>query len=127
MRWCKGRIETDEGENVNGLILFPDYYEHPSTLPQIKLPENGSAEYTQNTFTETQWNEMERLGCVFLPAGGRRSGTSVGTAGTSGYYWTGTKETTTNCDCLLFTEATVSVSNMARYYGLSVRLVRNID
>lgn len=63
---------------VKGLILFPDVYDHPST---VALPthnsinytnNNGGGSYTDNNYTIADWNTMAAAGAVFLPITGQR-------------------------------------------------------
>lgn len=61
---------------VNGIILFPDVYDHPAYLP-YPLQINTDAYYGINTYSSEAWNAMESLGCVFLPAAGCRKQTST--------------------------------------------------
>ena len=77
-RYARARIDTPEGDRINGLILFPDVYIHPEG---VKLPtkesinystNNNGGNYTDNIYSVSDWNAMEAAGAVFLPTGGRR-------------------------------------------------------
>ena len=83
--------------NVQGLIIFPDIYNHPAEVivPQyINSPNiNGSC----NNYSVSEWSEMEDAGAVFLPAAGFRvldlpptTSAHLGTNGVNqeGVYWT---------------------------------------
>lgn len=87
-RFARARITTPENDIVNGLILFPDVYNHPEG---VKLPEkssinyttnNNGATYSDNDYTADDWEKMEAAGCVFLPAGGVR----IVKSGVFGFY-----------------------------------------
>ena len=76
---------------INGMILLPDDWTDPDGLPAFKPAlENGlvwdSEDYvyenanennfSQNTYTKSEWNVMEANGAVFLPVTGYRLGTT---------------------------------------------------
>ena len=89
-RFTLAKVNTD-ATAVNGIILFPDNYEG-SALPagvDIKhLNEQNFSGVWSNctTCTSAGWLELEKAGCVFLPASGKRSngGTSIDYVGTEG-------------------------------------------
>ena len=105
------------GQSVNGVlgvVLYPDGY-------------TGST-YT----TESDWSTFEAAGCVFLPAAGRRNGTSVSSAGSGGYYWSSTAYTTANITgdaySVYFSSRNLYPEDYySRYDGYSVRLVRPVE
>ena len=102
------------GQNVNGklgLVIYPDDY-------------TGAA-YT----TGSDWSEFESAGCVFLPAAGLRNGTTVGNAGSGGYYWSSSPHDSNVVKAydVLFDSGNLSpADNLDRYFGCSVRLVRDV-
>ena len=62
---------------------------------------------------------------IFLPAAGYRNGGSLSSAGGLGYYWSSTPYSNTNNACSLsFGSGSHSTGYLNRYYGGSVRLVR---
>ena len=61
---------------------------------------------------------------VFLPAAGYRIGSSVDRGDTFGYYWSVTLYTS-NAYCLRFYSSECNVNSDLRYYGFSLRCVRN--
>lgn len=85
---------------VKGVILLPDYswaknwnkYVNPiSCAPFVP---DAWTNFNANVYNQDQWDEMEAAGAVFIPAGGKRVGTTVtgysnATTG-SGlvFYWT---------------------------------------
>lgn len=102
--------------SVPGLVLLPDEWTNPGATYTV-----STASFT-NTITDADWTKMENAGAVFLPAAGQRSGTTVSTVGTAGYYWTGTDKT-----CTYFVAGSVSASTTLNYYiGASVRLVQTL-
>lgn len=123
IRYAKANVN-----NVNGVILLPDdwdasYY----SLENVNL---DNAIYNANVITGTQWRILEQHGAVFLPSAGYRSGTNVNSnsIGVSGNYWSSTRY---NDECAYFANITTNTlnpqtySSSYRYYGYSVRLVRN--
>lgn len=113
--------------NVNGIVLLPDdwntsYY----SLNSI----NQSASFISNTISASQWNIMQSYGAVFLPASGKRSGTSVTLVNSYGYYWSASSNRTEGNDAKIeyFSDGFLSTYNATeRYYGLSVRLVASAE
>ena len=63
---------------------------------------------------------------IFLPVAGYRYDTSLGGAGSYGYYWSRSLNTSgsSNAYYLYFGSSNVNTSNGSRYYGQSVRPVR---
>lgn len=127
-----------------GLILLPDAWIIPSGLTftpsaQHRLKRQGQLyqddemledNYTDNVYTTQQWSQMEALGAVFLPAAGRRRGTSIINYPSNpwGLYWSstpGAQEREGNVRALSFYMSGVTpLAETTRIYGLSVRLVR---
>lgn len=71
---------------VKGLILLPDNW----TYTALNSP--NADNYTSNSYTSTQWQDMQYHGAVFLPAAGYRGTTSDGVGGVyrcneGGGYW----------------------------------------
>lgn len=135
-RYAKGRIGT-----TNGIILFPDEYIHPTDVAAPTSINTGTASYSTNTYTTTDWVKMERAGCAFLPANGY--------CYPSGSSW---KYDGGNSDINYWSVTTSSVArdpgqapktyaravgghdndfkpddNIKKYIGLSVRLVKDIN
>lgn len=116
--------------DVEGLIIFPDHYVHPENiaLPQSINAATGSA-FTTNVYTKAEWRNMEKAGCVFLPAAGYRgTGSTIHGVKTTGYYWSSTHldfETAYNLSFGTSDSGRVTThySNY-RGFGASVRLVR---
>lgn len=61
-------------------------------------------------------------GAVFLPAAGRREGTSVSYVNSSGHYWSSTSDGINYAYQVFFDNSGLNPSsNPGRYYGCSVR------
>ena len=117
------RYVAAQVNDVKGFILLPDdwstsYY----TL-------NSGSNFSNNTITAEQWSTLEQYGAVFLPAAGRRNGTSLNNVGSSGLYWTASSSNNSS-DASGVTVSTSGYSGGAiphRFSGISVRLVRDVE
>ena len=64
--------------------------------------------------------------CIFLPAAGFYSGSSLNNFGAYGRYWSNEISTSSNCVyayCLSFNSSSVGTSSVGREYGCSIRPV----
>lgn len=149
------RFVMAQVNGINGLILFPDDYTHPSYLP-TPLQINNSSAFGVNSFTGDGWTAMENLGCVFLPAAGCRYETGTGTyipnypyygsqtCGQCGLYWSTSYHTTENSYHVGFRSGKLVINSIiseilpcqngnyyfytnsyGRYGGYSARLVQD--
>ena len=119
-----GKLLYGEGMVGNctpGLIILPDDWSCPTGVTDVS---RGTSSWS-NVYSYSQWAQLEAAGAVFLPAAGRRDGTSVYFVGSSGYYWSSSYCNINNAYYLNFNSGTVypSSSNYFRYNGFSVRLV----
>ena len=110
---------------AKGLVLFPDSFTMPSGMSYPSGINSSSASFSSNTYTESQWSQMEGAGCIFLPAAGGRDGTEVFNVGTSGYYWSSTYLDASNAWFMYFSDDYLNVGGSLRYLGRSVRLVKD--
>jgi hypothetical protein len=117
---------------VKGIILFPDNWDG-SLDRKIKYGNASEAGYTKTTCDAEKWAKFEKVGCVFLPAAGVRTGVSVGSKD-QGNYWESTIISTVGeyrGGTLSFGSSgavTKSASNCSvRYLGQSVRLIREVE
>ena len=121
IRYARANVNS-----VKGVILLPDDW---NTSTYSLLYTNSSvASFSNNTLTASQWSTLEQAGAVFLPAAGNRNGTSLNSVGSIGNYWSA------SCidNCYVYIVAFGStglytVDGSTRYYGRSVRLVRNTE
>ena len=111
---------------VYGLIIVPDNWD--TTIYALSSTNTTNSDYNSNNISAIDWwSKMEAAGCVFLPAGGSRSGTSV-YGGSSGSYWSVTWNGSDYAYGLNFNSSNLSPSaNQHRYIGEYVRLVRSAD
>ena len=118
-KWGTGNIN-----GVGGMIILPDTWRLPSGCSFTSGRSSGYYDWTHNSYTLSQWAQMEAAGAVFLPVAGRRLGTRLLDVGGFGFYWSSTPEKNhfyatevRFCGCLLFLDQ----SN--RHNGHSVRPV----
>ena len=126
---ANGRYAKAKVNNVMGVILFPDTYTHPDGVTAPKgVNATGNTGWKGNNYTAADWTKMESAGCVFLPAAGYRSGTTVNGGGTTrGDYWSSTTKDAQDAYDVHFESGKVQPQNVSnRKYGLSVRLVREV-
>ena len=118
---------------VNGLIFLPDNWTCPAGVTFKSGSYSGlGVEYYAacQTFTADQWSKLEAAGAVFLPAAGDRRGSYVKHVQHCGYYWSATESTEYDgirVYYLYFLSNIASMSDFARYVGLSVRLVKDLQ
>lgn len=104
------------GQSVNGtlgVVLYPD-------------------DYTGDAYTGSDWSTFEDAGCVFLPAAGSRAVTTVALVGDCGGYWSSTSSVYNSENalayCVSFNGSNVNPAySSMRFYGSSVRLVKNAN
>ena len=114
---------------VNGLILLPDNWTCPAGISfKSGFHSSYGTEYYADyqTFTANQWSKLESAGAVFLPAAGYRFGSNVGFVQYLGYYSSATELSSSDVYCFNFYEAYASKNLSRRYWGLSVRLVKDL-
>ena len=83
---ANARYAAAEVNGINGIVIFPDIYTHPNGVA-IPMNINVKADdYSSNTYSDSEWTQMELAGAVFLPV------TGYGPTGVnnpnSGNYWT---------------------------------------
>jgi len=135
VRFAKATIRTD-ATGVKGLLLFPDGATFDASEASWGVLDDGYENYT-TTCTAAQWTALEAKGCVFLPAAGNRTGTTVSDAGNAGAYWSATGSDSKASDIYPYSYRVsfgqTSWSNpqlgaqQQKTYGHSVRLVRAVE
>ena len=135
VRFAKATIRTD-ATGVKGLLLFPDGATFDASEASWGVLDDGYENYT-TTCTAAQWTALEAKGCVFLPAAGNRTGTTVSDAGNTGAYWTATGSDSKDSDNypysyrVYFEQSSWGnpqyYSQQQKSYGQSVRLVREVN
>ncbi len=123
-RFTKAAITTPGSTTVNGLIIFPDSYSGGTPSGVTWGAINGTSNGYTTTCTANGWAALEAAGCVFLPAAGRREGSSVDYADSYGRYWSSTYINSNDANIVNIRANYLNPqSNNPRYRGLSVRLV----
>ncbi len=122
IRYAKGRIDLGSGQYRNGVILLPDDWD--SSVYELNSTNNGSAIYSSNTITATNWSDILELnGAVFLPAVGNVNNGSYYNLNVAGHYWS---SSSTN-GVMIFRETSLELSQSPSNYHFSVRLVCPAD
>ena len=124
IRYAKATIN-----GIQGLLIFPDDYVHPTGVKALAKKNTGNADYSVNNYSGADWTLMEIAGVVFLPASGNTYFDKNGEwpwAKDAGHYWSSMKKNSGNPARPYFTEkkldATGGTLPAERY--LSVRLVQ---
>ena len=124
IRYAKATVN-----NVKGVILLPDDWN--ASYHALVSANTADANFTSNPITAAEWtSDFEAHGAVFLPAAGRREGTSVSFVNSSGHYWSSTSDGINNAYQVFFDNSGLNPSsnpNPNRHYGCSVRLVRDVE
>ena len=142
-KWCNGSETTltkycTDGsygtvDNKTQLELSDDAA-HANWGGSWRMPTDAEQDELRNNCTWT-WTTQNGVNgykvtgtngnSIFLPAAGNRSGSSLGNAGSGGFYWSsslGTDDPSRACGWL-FNSDSVRRLNLKRYYGQSVRPV----
>ena len=113
-------------KGINGILIFPDDWDGSY---DITNPDKYSSAFGNNTITAIDWVNLEANGVVFLPAAGTRNGFSnILYSNSYGYYWSTTFNDSRYAYFLSFSDHSVySNDRFYRFFGRSVRLVRNAE
>ena len=114
---------------VNGLILLPDNWTCPSGMTfKSGFHSSYGVDYyaVYQTFTAEQWSKLEVAGAIFLPAAGRRDGLDVYYMQDRGIYFTTSSNYKNYAEVFRFGSDGVFLTNYNRFYGHSVRLVKDL-
>ena len=119
-RFAKAKVA-----DVQGMILFPDNYTHPSGVEQpVGINDTWNTGWEGNNYSADDFASMQSAGAVFLPAAGFRARTSVTYPGSYGDYWSASDSGSGNAYYMFFDISTHGTGYWVdRCYGLSVRLV----
>ena len=114
---------------VNGLIFLPNNWTCPAGVTfKSGFHSNNDADYyaAYQTFTAEQWSKLEAAGAVFLPAAGVRYASGVNNVRYDGCYWSATEYYGDYAYYLGFASDRALMFNDFRFYGQSVRLVKDL-
>ena len=115
--------------SVHGVILFPDNV----TIEHSEIDSWGSINGLSSWATvptNDQWTALAAKGCVFLPAAGYRSMATVNNVSVGGYYWSASSYAgNANKAYSVFLKANNQGFDTPddRFFGFSVRLVRDVE
>ena len=122
-RWVKATVHS-----TKGLIIFPDAFTWNDVMGTAPTTCNNVNDNFTYSPSDDNWSALEAAGAVFLPAAGLRDGTDVVNVGSDGYYWSSTANNAYYAYYLNFYSSNVYPAlNIDRCYGLSVRLVQNLN
>jgi hypothetical protein len=97
-------------------LLLPKGFEYPEGIHE-----------GLSTFDVDEWDKMEANGAVLLPGAGYREESVKHGEGHVGYYWLQDADGETDGRCISFDENEMQTTSMARHFGCSVRLVRDVE
>lgn len=120
IRFAKGRVNS-----VNGVIIVPDLWS--DSFYVLHGANDETASYNSNVISGSDWSMMQNHGAVFLPAAGYRKKTSIQQVDVAGDYWTRSNKDEVFAYCLEFDEDRGQIGSLGRYYGCSVRLVKDVQ
>ena len=122
-------LSSDGTVYANGLILLPDTWTAPAgiTFKSGFATEKSVQAYADyQTFTLSEWQQLESAGAVFLPAAGMRSTTQVLYAHCSVTLWTATYDDATYVGQVDADSWSIGTYLSERCYGRTVRLVQDV-
>lgn len=100
------------GQSVNGklgIVIYPDGY-------------------ASSVYAGSDWATFEAAGCVFLPAAGYRTDTTVQNVDDRGHYWSSSSNNPNYAKPFCFTSNSMITDALSdRKFGFSVRLVRDVE
>lgn len=108
-----------------GMIIIPDNWAQPDNVTTFVSGISGG--YQTNNYDAAAWAKMEVAGAVFLPFNGYRNSTEQKDNATTGQYWTDKKVNSTQAKKLLIRESGEALFDAQAAYGMSVRLVRDVQ
>lgn len=117
-RFAKAKVN-----DIPGLVLLPDNWN--TSVFNLNNVNNIAASF--NTITLSQWVTLEQAGAIFLPAAGKRYGTSVSQAGSECKYWSSSDS---NFDYAYYLTSDIysfPMTSGCRHLGYSVRLVHSVQ
>ena len=111
---------------VKGVVLLPDNWN--ASVYALNYTNRLDAPFTTNEITSDTWSVLEANGAVFMPNAGFRYGTTIVNVEGWGYYWINSCSNSPDGGGYVFVNNdNLSLSFAFRYYGYSVRLVRDVQ
>lgn len=117
---------------VAGLVILPDDCVLPDDVAFEFTEEYGEDFQVENVYDLTQWQKLETVGALFLPAAGQHINKSVGGVNRTCFYWSSSLGSFNNSASYFsfntFGPYPFDDAASAPYYnGFAVRLVRDIQ
>ena len=123
---ASSKLGSGNINGVGGLIILPDNWTLPSECSFTSGNASSHNDWTRNSYTLSQWAQMETAGAVFLPAAGSRLGTNVANVGNIGYYWSSTPYYEYYAyNMIFYSNFLYATYDYNRYLGFSVRPVQD--
>lgn len=122
-------LSSDGTVYANGLILLPDTWTAPAgvTFKSGFATEKSVQAYADyQTFTLSEWQQLESAGAVFLPAAGLRSTKRILYVHRDVFLWTATYDDATYVYQVDANSWSIGTYLSERYYGRTVRLVQDV-
>ena len=124
------QITTASG-TVTGMLILPDNWTKPSNCtvtPGTGAFDRVTYSATASSGTSNAWVDMEAAGAVFLPAAGFRNGVSAYYVGSNGFYWSSSVYNQSYAYSVGINSGVLTPQlRYDRYYGFSVRLVKDAN
>ena len=120
-------LSSDGTVYANGLILLPDTWTTPAGITfksGVASEQSVQAYADYQTFTLSEWQQLESAGAVFLPAAGYRYAKQMYCVHSYAPYWTSTPNDANNAKQLGCESDRVDMFLSMRNIGISVRLVQ---
>ena len=111
---------------VDGVILFPDHYNHPAGVTLPTGINDDSTSWNANQYDSAAWAKMEAAGCAFLPAAGQRCGKTVDLVNSKGYYWSSSSFDSVNASYIGLGSWFNLDACSPKDFGYSVRLAKDV-
>lgn len=122
-RYVKCRIQHNDTW-FWGVLIFPDAFVLPSGIDSIANINQSNSQYNAVSFSNSLYTALLDAGCIFLPTGGLRLGTTVSNYGTYGYYWLSDLNNSALPMRMYFRAGALSFGASNYYqYGMSVRCI----
>ena len=122
-------LSSDGTVYANGLILLPDTWTAPAGITfksGVASEQSVQAYADYQTFTISEWQQLESAGAVFLPAAGYRFAKQMYYVHSFASYWTSTPNDANEAKQLGCESDRVDMFVSMRNIGMSVRLVQDV-
>lgn len=115
-------INKTLSSKIHGIVIMPDNW----VASMVPFNE-GMKGWNNNEYTLNEWNELQKLGAVFLPASGYRYGADMDNVGNYGYCWSSTPYNESYAYLVSFDAYYLDPLNYSfRIYGKPVRLAQDL-